>query len=300
MTPTPAEATHPTVKVLAPVAAWKPLAVAVLGTAAFVCMDATVKHLGVRYGAVQLTFLRFAAGAVFALLLWAWFRTPLPARPSWRLHGLRVALLLVTLVCYFQALKVLPLAQAVAISYMAPIFISLLAMLVLHERPSRWIWLALAFGLAGTLVALWPELQKGHTPQLVGVAAASVAAVCFAGVMVLARVQAQRDALWSILVVQNVLPVLVLAAPVAAFWAPVETGDLPAIALTGLLATVGLWCVTWAFQHIEASTVAPLEYTGLIWAALLGYGVFGEVPTITTLASAVLIVVGCLVLLRKA
>jgi drug/metabolite transporter (DMT)-like permease len=208
-------------------------------------------------------------------------------------------LLLLSLTSYFHALTLLPLAQAVAMSYTAPIFISLLAMLLLGERPTRWIWIALALGLAGAGVALWPELQKAGNPRLEGLLAAAFAAVSFSGVMVLARVQAQRDSLWTILLLQNLLPTALLAAPAAWLWAPVTPGDLPAIALTGLLATVGLLAITWAFRHLEASRVAPMEYTGLLWAGLLGYALFGEVPSAATLASAALIVGGCLLLLRR-
>jgi S-adenosylmethionine uptake transporter len=276
-----------------------PLLAAALGAAAFVSMDATIKSLAPRYGAVQLTFFRFAAGLVFALAIWAWMRSPMPARDQWRLHALRCILLLISLTSYFHALTLLPLAQAVAMSYTAPIFISLLAMLVLKERPTRWIWLSLVFGLAGAGVALWPELQKAGNPRLEGLLAAAFASVTFSGVMVLARVQAQRDSLWTILLLQNLLPTLLLAVPVAWVWQPMQPGDLPAIALSGALATVGLLAITWAFRHLEASRVAPMEYTGLVWAGLLGYLLFGEVPTAVTLASAGLIVAGCLLLLRR-
>jgi len=276
-----------------------PLLAAALAAAAFVSMDATVKSLAPRYGAVQLTFFRFASGLVFAVAIWLWFRSPMPSRALWRLHGLRCVLLLLSLTTYFHALTLLPLAQAVAMSYTAPIFISLLAMLVLHERPSRWIWLALGLGLAGAAVALWPELQKAGNPRLVGLAAAAFAALTFSGVMVLARMQAQRDSLWTILLLQNLLPTLLLIVPAAFFWQPLHAADLRPIALVGLLATIGLLSVTWAFKHIEASRVAPIEYTGLVWAGLLGYFLFGEVPTAATLASAALIVGGCLLLLRR-
>jgi S-adenosylmethionine uptake transporter len=279
--------------------AWRPLLAAALGAAAFVSMDATIKSLAPHYGAVQLTFFRFAAGLAFALVIWAWVRSSMPPRDQWRLHALRCVLLLASLTSYFHALTLLPLAQAVAMSYTAPIFISLLAMLVLGERPTRWIWLSLAFGLAGAGVALWPELQRAGNPRLEGLLAAAFASVTFSGVMVLARVQAQRDSLWTILLLQNLLPTVLLSVPVAWAWQPLQTGDLPAIVLSGALATVGLLAITWAFRHLEASRVAPMEYTGLVWAGLLGYALFGEVPTATTLASATLIVAGCLLLLRR-
>jgi len=98
-----------------------------LAGALFIGMDATVKTLTGRFDALQLTFLLFASGSLYALALWGWFRTPMPPRASWPLHALRSVLLLAALVAWFHSLKLLPLVQAVAVGYTAPIFISLLA-----------------------------------------------------------------------------------------------------------------------------------------------------------------------------
>lgn len=281
-------------------------------------MDATVKTLAHRFDALQLTFLRFAAGSLFALPLWLWFRTPMPPRQRWRLHALRSVLLLLALLGWFHSLTLLPLVQAVAVGYTAPLFISLLAMLVLKEKPSRWIWAALALGGVGVGVGLWPEWLASQMQsaagtsaaeaqnqaltsraRMVGIASAAASAVAYAAVVVMARHQAQRDGLWTILLVQSLLPLLLLAAPAAARWQPMNMADLPQVLLIGALATSGLWAITWAFTHIEASRAAPMEFTGLVWAAALGYSLFGEVPTIWSLASAGLIVGGCLLLLRR-
>lgn len=278
--------------------AW-PLAAGLVGVAAFIAMDAAVKTLAPRFDAGLLAFFRFASGSLFAIALWAWHRSPMPARSEWRWHGLRVALLLVSLVGYFHSLTLLPLAQAVAMSYLSPLCTSLLAIAFLGERPSRWIWGALALGLAGVAAALWPELQAGSAPRLEGLASAGLAAAAFSGCMVLARRQAQRDSLWTIMLLQNVLPALLLALPAAWGWKPPAAADLPVIVFIGACATLGLLAMTWAFTHLEASRVAPLEYTSFLWAAALGYALFGEVPTLNTAASAALIVAGCLLLLRR-
>ena len=279
------------------------LAAAALAAACFIGMDSTAKLLGERYGTTQVTFLRFAMGALYAVPLWLWKRTPLPAGPQWRWHLLRSGLLLVALLTWFAALQQLPLVQAVGVGYTAPLFIALLAMWVLRERPSRWIWAALAMGALGVGVALWPELSSTHLPgsdaRLWGMAAAGVSAITYAGVVVVARHQAQHDALWTILLVQNLLPVLALAVPMLWLWQPMVATDIPILLLMGALATGGLLCITWAFSHIEASRAAPVEYTGLVWAALLGFLVFGEVPTVWSLSSAALITLGCLLLIKR-
>jgi drug/metabolite transporter (DMT)-like permease len=271
--------------------------------ASFVSMDAAIKLISPRYGALQLSFFRFASGSVYAVALWCWHRSAFPERRWWPLHGLRSVFLLISLVGYFHALTVLPLAQTVAISYLAPIFVSLLAMVVLHERPSRWIWLALALGLCGVLITLAPELRAslaGASPtRLLGIASAAGSALAFSVVMVTARKQAQHDSAWTILLIQNLLPLLLLSAPAAATWQPLHAPDLGPIVLAGALATVGLLSLTWAFTQLEASRIAPLEYTSFVWAAGLGYALFGELPTPGTGLSALLIVGGCLLLLRR-
>jgi len=280
-----------------------PLAAAAAAAACFIGMDATVKTLAPRFDALQLTFLRFAAGSLFALPLWLWFRPALPGRAQWRWHLLRCALLLASLLSYFHALTLLPLVQTVAVGYLAPILISLLAMLVLRERPSRWIWAALALGLAGVGVSLWPELRgsalPGSADRVQGLLAVTCSAFTYSGVVVLARHQAQRDALWSILLVQNLLPTAVLLLPMAWRWPALQAADAGPVLLIGLLATCGLLGVTWAFSRLEASRAAPIEYTGFVWAALLGFVLFGELPTAYSATSAALIIGGCLLLLRK-
>lgn len=277
-----------------------PVWAAALAVAAFIGMDATIKELAGRYGAVQLTWFRFAAGAVFAAAIWLGWRTPMPTAGQWAMHLLRSALLLLTLVLYFQSLALLDLAQAVAMGYTAPIFTSLLAILWLRERPTAWTWGALALGLLGAAVAMWPAMRDSNaSPQLAGLVCAGLSAVTFAFVMVLTRKQAQRDALPTFLLLQNVLPLALLSLPVATQWQPVRGIDLAAIAAVGAFATVGLAGLTWALRHIEATRLAPVEYTGFVWAALVGYVAFGESPSASTLVSAALIIGACLLLLRR-
>jgi S-adenosylmethionine uptake transporter len=282
------------------------LLAAVLAAGSFVTMDSMIKLISPRYDALQLSFFRFASGSVYAVSLWSWFRSPLPQGRAWRLHALRSALLLLSLVGYFHGLTVLPLAQVVAISYVAPIAVSLLAVAVLHERPSPWIWMALALGLAGVGVNAWPELRASlggagahGAARLGGVLAVLGSALAFSGVLVLARRQSQHDSMWTILLVQNLLPALLLAPLATPGWRPLHTPDLLPIAAAGALATVGLLALTHAFSHLEASRVAPVEYTSFVWAAGLGWLLFGEMPSATTAVSALLIVGGCLLLLRR-
>ena len=280
-----------------------PLLAAAMAATCFIGMDSVIKLMAMRYDALQLSLFRFAGGSVFAVCLWAWKRSPLPSRAGWRLHFARSVLLLVSIVGYFHALTQLPLALAVTISYLSPIFVAALAIPVLKERPSVWIWAALGSGLTGVSIAVAPELIAAFdgvgTERLLGMASAAVAALSFAGVMLMARRQAGRDSMWTILLIQSLLPLLLLAGPAALDWRPVQRSDLALILAAGALGTLGLLCLTFAFTRLEASRVAPLEYSGFVWAVLLGYLLFGEVPTLPTLVSVLMIVGGCLLLLRR-
>lgn len=281
-----------------------PLLAAACAAAAFISMDSVIKLMAMRFDALQLGFFRFAGGSVFAVALWLWKRSPLPSgRAEWRLHLLRSALLLCSLLGYFFALTRLPLALALTVSYLSPIFVAVLAIPVLGERPAPSIWLALTAGLAGVSISVLSEFSGGlaqvDAGRLLGMAAAAAAALSFAGVMLLARRQSQTDSIWTILLIQSVLPLLLLAGPAAWRWQTIEPGDIGLCLLAGGLGTLGLLGLTFAFTRLEASRVAPLEYTGFVWATLLGFALFGEVPTLTTAASAALIVGGCLLLVRR-
>lgn len=286
-----------------PVSPLLPLLCAALASTCFVGMDATVKVMAARYDALHLGFFRFAGGCAFAIPLWFWKRSPLPTGAAWRLHVARSLALLVSLLGYFYALTELPLVLAVTISYLAPIFVAVLAVPVLHERPSRSIWLALVTALAGVAVSVWPEWSSGigtlSPGRLLGMASAAGAALAFAFVLLLARRQAQQNSLWTILVVQSVLPLLLLSGPAIWRWQPIDPGDVGLILLTGALGTAGLLLLTVAYSRLEASRVAPVEYSSFIWAAALGFLVFGDMPSLATLCSATLIIGACLLLLRQ-
>jgi S-adenosylmethionine uptake transporter len=303
---------------------WAYLA-ALAAVACFVCMDVLIKLLSPRYGAVQLAWLRFASGSALALLLWGLVRalaapahTALPDARSWRLHLLRGVLLIVSISTYFFALKQLPLITAVTVSYIAPVFVAVLAMVFLRERPDSRVWLALALGFAGVSVSGWAEhsgtallAQADRAHTLLGIAAGVTSALAFAGVLTVGRLQAQRDPPWTLLLVQNLLAwtfssALLAAAALAASattgsaapWFAVPATDWPMVAAVGLFATGGVLCLTYAFARLEANRVAPLEYTGLVWAAVLGHLVLGEQPDRWDALAALLVLAGCLVLIR--
>jgi len=252
---------------------------AALGIALLTAMDAVIKGQMHSHPFIVALFMRFAMGSVFALLFLALARPPRPKRASIIGNVIRVPLVVLTASSFFYSISVLPLAEALTLSFLAPVFVALLGGLLLKEKLDSRIFQALGFGVAGMLVMVWPRLQGHVTSAELGVAAALFSAVAYAFNLILLRRIAQKEHPAIIVMFQNGGPAI--------------------YALAGALAVGGHFMLVSAFARAEASRLAPLEYTALIWASILGYLMFGEVPMITTYAGALLIVAGAVAVSRR-
>jgi drug/metabolite transporter (DMT)-like permease len=271
---------------------------AVAGIGALAVMDAIIKGLAAVYPTFELAFLRYLFGStvIVAVVLWA-----RPGWPSWetlRVNGLRAILVVITATSFFYALGVLPLAETLALSFLAPIFLAVFAALLLREEIDRRVVVALFTGFLGMAVIVGGRLD-GVGGSLWGVAAVLLSTVTYALSMVLLRARAQRDPVVTIVAIQNVGPGLILAGPAAFVWTPAPWADWGVFAVVGTLGVAGHLLLARAFAKAEAARLAPLEYTALVWAILLGLIFFGEVPTLATFAGAALIVVGAGVASRR-
>jgi S-adenosylmethionine uptake transporter len=200
---------------------------------------------------------------------------------------------------FFFSVRELPLAEAIALSFLSPIFVAILGLVLLKERVDRRIILALAFGFAGMAAMLAPKLSQGVTGSTLGVASALASAVFYALNLVLLRKIAQRDPPSVIVAFQATGPALALALPAWLVWQPLSTRHLMLAALTGVLAVAGHLFVTRAYALATAARVASSEYTGLVWAALIGFMLFGETPGVPTFIGTALIVLGAMVVARR-
>jgi len=262
-------------------------------------MDAVIKGVAARFPTFEVTFLRYLFGT-FVIVLVAAVRRP--GWPSWetvRANLYRAVLVVVTATSFFYALGVLPLAETLALSFLSPLFVALFAVVLLREKVDARILAALAFGFCGMVVIVAGQPAGSFDGSLWGVAAVLLSTVTYALSMVLLRARAQRDAGITIVAIQNVAPALMLAGPAAVVWVPPGIGDWPLLAVIGVLGVAGHLLMAHAYARAEAARLAPLEYTALIWAALLGYAFFGETPTLATVAGAALIMVGAIVVSRR-
>jgi S-adenosylmethionine uptake transporter len=238
-------------------------------------------------------------GGLVALVAMAWLAPPRPTGPEVRANLLRVPLVVLTAGSFFYSISQLPLAEAISLSFLAPAFIAVLGVVLLQEKRDRNILLALAAGFAGMLVMLLPKLQEGITGSTLGVIAALFSAFAYAFNIILLRRLAVNQHPATIVAFQNWGPAVLLLPAAVWFWSSPDGADLAMFLLSGLLGTSGHLLLTYAFSRANASRLAPTEYTSLVWAAIIGFTMFGEVPTLYTFAGAALIVLGAFTLARR-
>lgn len=275
-------------------------AVAVLGIAVFSTMDAVMKGLVLAIGAYDTLLWRTAAGVVLTGAVYLPRRPVWPQRATMRVHLIRGVVSAVMAVTFFWGLARVPMAQAIALAFIAPLLALFGAGLLLKERiPPRAI-LASLVAFAGVAVIMLGQASAAPTPdRFHGMVAILISAVCYAYNIVLMRQQAlvagpSEVAFWQSVIVGAVL---LLGAPFLAHLP--DARHAPMIVFAAVLATVSLMLLAWAYARGEASYLAPTEYTGFIWAALWGWVVFREPIAAYTLIGAAMIIAGCLVAVRR-
>lgn len=278
-----------------------PFLVAASGIALFSVMDAVMKSASLAVGAYNAMLYRSAFGVLLMLPLWKYSGGRWPAGPALRLHALRGAISAGLATSFFWGLIRLPLAEAIALSFIAPLIALYLAAVMLGEKIGRNAVLASLLGFAGVLVIGAGRLGREALSDdaMWGIASVLLSAVLYAFNLIFQRKQAQLASPQEVALFQMGFAgfFLVLAAP----WLAVVP-SLPAlgeIASGAALAAVSLMLLSWAYGRAEAQTLLPIEYTAFVWAALFGWLVFAEPVTIETLAGVALIVVGCWIAARK-
>jgi S-adenosylmethionine uptake transporter len=271
-----------------------PVAVAIAGIAVFSAMDAVMKGAALAAGVYTAVFLRNAIAAAMMAPVWLAVGRPLSGRAAIIVHIQRAVVTSGMAILFFHALTLLPLAEAIALSFIAPLIALYLAVPMLGEtiRPSA--VLASLVGIAGVVVIVAARLHgdDGFSGSLEGIAALLTSAALYAVNLVLQRRQALLAGPVEIALSQNLIMglILSLAAPWLLDWP--EPAALGLIALASLLAIGALLLLSWAYARAEAQALVPVEYTGFLWAAVLGWAWFDEPLGAATVAGTVLIVIG--------
>jgi S-adenosylmethionine uptake transporter len=272
------------------------------GIATFSVMDAVMKSASIAEGVYTALFARVLIGALLMLPFWLVLGNRRPAAAVLRLHALRSFAVTCMALLFFWALVRLPMAEAMALSFIAPLIALYLAAVMLGETIRPAAILASLVGLAGVVViaaARFGAAGGSLAASAPGILAVLASAVFYAWNLVLQRRQALIAGPVDVALFQNLFVALYLLplAPWLAGWP--GAAALGEIALAAVLAAVSLMLLSWGYARAEAQALVPLEYTGFIWAALTGWLWFGEAVTATTIAGTALIVLGCWIGTRK-
>lgn len=281
-----------------------PLLAALSGIALFAIMDAAMKRASLASDVYDAMLFRSLIGTVLLFTLWrlSWGTSGghWPSRHVLRLHGTRSAVVAAMALMWFWGLVRLPLAEAIAISFIAPLIALYLAAAILHERIGRWAIAGSGLGLAGVAVISAGHIggQGAQSAQGPGIAAVLCSAVLYGWNLILQRQQALLAEPREVAFFQNLLVALILA--VAAPWLAHRPSPdaLRFIAMAAVLAASSLMLLSWAYARSEAQLLLPTEYSAFIWAALAGWLWFGERLDNATLLGGMLIVAGCLTAAR--
>jgi S-adenosylmethionine uptake transporter len=264
-------------------------------------MDAVMKGLVIALGIFAVSVWRAVVNLAIASALYLPRRLPWPTRAILRIHVARAVLVTIMAVLFFWGIARVPLAQAIALTFIAPLIALLLAVLFLGERIGpRSITGSLA-AFAGVIVIVLGQAtgDLGHE-ALIGSAAILASALCYAGNIVMMRHQALAAKPLEINFFQATTVMAIWFVAMAIFGIPgLPDGNWGWIVLASILSTAGGLMFAWSYARAEASYLSVTEYSGFLWAAALGWLIFAEPVTGYTLGGAALIVGGCLLASRR-
>lgn len=263
----------------------------------FALMDAGLKLLSSHYPSLQVSALRgLSSLPIVAIWVFATVKPGSLLRVHWPLHLLRGALGIAMMVGFVYGLRTLPLSTVYAITFVAPLLVTAMAGPLLKEKVGPGRWIAIIVGLIGVLVVLRPT---GAGMLTAGGLAILGAAVCYAAGAITVRMLAQRDSTQSMVFWFMVL--LSLGAWLLALpgWKALLAGDIWIIVGVGVAGSLAQVALTEAFRRGEASLIAPLEYSALLWGVILDVALWGVLPDSITWVGAAIIVVSGLYLLRR-
>ena len=276
------------------------LLAATLAIAVYCGMDTLMKALSITSGAYSAVLWRSLAGVAMTGAIFVARRRPWPARRAARLHLARGLAAGLSVLLFFWGMARVPMAQSVALTFLAPLLALLLAAPLLGERIRAAAWGASAVALAGVLVIVGGQASEQVSDDVFrGTIAIVAASILYAVSLILLRRQAQlADPLEITLFTSLVIGVAMLAgAPWLSGWP--ATGQLPAIGAAAVLGTISTLLLAWAYARAEAQVLVPIEYTAFLWATLFGWVRFGERVSGYTVIGAVMIILGCLVAIRR-
>lgn len=280
---------------------WRAAVFMLAAVGLFALMDAGLKLLTAHYPSFQVAALRGASSLPFVLVWVLWTLGPRQALPRllrvrWPLHLLRGVLAVLMMGSFVFALRTLPLSTAYTIFFVAPLLITALSVPILGERVGPRRWTAIGIGFVGVLVVLRPTGEG--LASLAGLAVL-LSALGYAVSAITVRVLARTDSNQAIVIWMLLFMALGSGALAAPDWVPLRAADTWLILGVGLGGALAQYAITEAFRSGEASLIAPLEYTALLWGVALDLALWDVLPDSMTWVGAGIIVFSGLYLLRR-
>lgn len=266
------------------------------------CMDAVAKALGAHLSTFQVVFLRYLGAAIWLVFWIALTGASWPKRSDLGRQAQRAALLVITASLFFYAVTNLPLAVVAALGMTAPVYVTLLGAFFFHEKITTGAWLALGLGAAGSAVIIFmgnAHGLQGGSGSLLAWAAALLAPLTYAVIVAMLKHHSQHEDPAAMTMGQSLLAAI-LVSPLAFSGWPTITPQIAGLGtLIGFLGAVGFLLLINGLRRLPVSVFAVLDYTALIWAGLLGFIFFAEVPGPQLWIGGSLIITACILNSRR-
>jgi drug/metabolite transporter (DMT)-like permease len=202
------------------------------------------------------------------------------------LHLLRGLTILGSSLFFISGLRFLPIAEASATGFVAPLFVTALSIIFLSEKVGLRRWIATGVGLIGVLIILRPGTGAFHPAAFFPL----VSALAWACTLIMTRMMSGTERAITVMAYSSIVGVCILSVLVPFVWVTPTWHDIAFGIFIGVASTAGQWIVVLAFRYADASVLAPFSYTQLLWVSVLGFLVFGEVPDAYTITGAAFIV----------
>jgi drug/metabolite transporter (DMT)-like permease len=266
---------------------FKGIALILASTVFLGASDVTAKYLSATLPSIEIAWIRFL---VFALIM---APAMLPGSPLYALQTkslglqlMRGAALLGSSLFFISGLRFLPIAEASATGFVAPLFVTALSIFFLGEKVGLRRWVATAVGLIGVLIILRPGSGAFHAAAFFPL----VSALAWACTLIMTRMMSGKELATTTMTYSSIAGVCIVSALVPVVWVTPSWHDILFGILIGVASTAGQWIVVLAFRYADASVLAPFSYSQLVWVSLLGFLIFGEVPDVWTVTGAAFIV----------
>ncbi len=273
----------------------------------FLVMQTCIKASGPDVPAGQITFFRSAFAIIPIVVYLAWLHALTSALHTNNLigHFKRGFLGILSMACGFYGLTLLPLPEFIAIGYASPLLAVVFAAFILREKVRIYRWSAVFVGMMGVLVILWPKmtlLREGGFAAGEGLGA--IAVLCGAALGGLAMIQVRQlvetEKTPTIVLYFSLTATLLSLVSVPFGWSALDTKQAVLLITSGICGGVAQIFLTESYRHAEVSTIAPFEYSSIVFGIAVSYILFGDIPTLTMLiGTAIVIFAGIFIFFRE-